>query len=289
LVNSEGRAQRFFQALDPGNEIQASWRWLRDGAEAAEIRDKAQWKNLDELTSAISEEIEIFKTLPQIAPQRNAIGKIAREPHRYSGRTAMLANVNVHEPKPPEDSDSALAFSMESGPVSPPPSLLPFFWAPGWNSIQAVNKFQTEVGGPLRGGDPGLRLIEPSPEAIWQYCTEIPSAFRPRPTEWLLVGIYHLFGSEELSRHAHGIAQLLSQPYLALNPIEASLLGIAAGDKVTVTVADSQFELEAVLRVDLPRGIAGLPLGLSPIVGISLPAFCRLSPSNAELSARRAS
>ena len=36
----------------------------------------------------------------------------------------------------------------------------PLFWAPGWNSIQAVNKFQEEIAGPLRGGDPGVRLLE---------------------------------------------------------------------------------------------------------------------------------
>ena len=28
-------------------------------------------------------------------------------------------------------------------------------WAPGWNSVQAITKFQEEIGGPLRGGDPG--------------------------------------------------------------------------------------------------------------------------------------
>ena len=110
-----------------------------------------------------------LRRFQQVAPSRKAVGKIAREPNRYSGRTAMLANISVHEPKPPDDPDSALAFSMESGPESAPPSLIPFFWAPGWNSIQAINKFQSEVGGPLRGGDPGIRLIEPSQEPGWQY------------------------------------------------------------------------------------------------------------------------
>ena len=30
LVNSEGRAQRFYQVFVPADEIQESWRWLRD-------------------------------------------------------------------------------------------------------------------------------------------------------------------------------------------------------------------------------------------------------------------
>ena len=54
----------------------------------------------------------------------------------------MLANISVHEPKPPEDPDSPLSFSMEGYPDEPPAALIPFFWSPGWNSIQAVNKFQ---------------------------------------------------------------------------------------------------------------------------------------------------
>jgi len=45
---------------------------------------------------------------------------------------------------------------MEGYPAQPPSSLTPFFWAPGWNSIQSVNKFQSEINGPLRGGDPGV-------------------------------------------------------------------------------------------------------------------------------------
>ncbi|MFT8139943.1 hypothetical protein ACMYM0_23555, partial [Salmonella enterica subsp. enterica serovar Enteritidis] len=82
-------------------------------------------------------------------------------PHRYSGRTAMRANISVHEPRQPQDIDTPFAFSME-GNNSPlaDRQQIPFAWAPGWNSPQAWNKFQAEVGGKLRFGDPGVRLIE---------------------------------------------------------------------------------------------------------------------------------
>ncbi len=110
-------------------------------------------------------DLPAFADVPAIAPPADfrMVGqKIPRQPHRYSGRTAMTANVDVHEPQPPDDPDSPLAFSMEGYDGQPPPALLPAFWAPGWNSVQALNKFQIEVGGPLRGGDPGRRLIEPA-------------------------------------------------------------------------------------------------------------------------------
>ena len=46
--------------------------------------------------------------MPLLAPIENAaprkeFGKVAREPGRYSGRTSILANISIHEPKPPSD------------------------------------------------------------------------------------------------------------------------------------------------------------------------------------------
>ncbi len=288
LVNNEGRAQRFFQVLVPDTDVQESWRWLREGSLAAGFKAEAQWQSFDDLTTAMAAKMTVFAVIPQVAPSRKAVGKIAREPNRYSGRTAMLANISVHEPKPPDDPDSALAFSMESGPESAPPSLIPFFWAPGWNSVQAVNKFQSEVGGPLRGGDPGIRLIEPPSAQSWQYYSTVPEAFRPQLDGWLLVPIFHIFGSEELSRHAQGISQLVPRPYLALHPVEASLLGVKAGEQINVSVEGSQFELEVMLRADLPRGVAGLAAGLPPVEGITLPAIGRLAAAKTAPSARGA-
>ncbi len=288
LVNSEGRAQRFFQALDPSTDVQSSWRWLHEATVAAGLKSEAQWEDLDDLTTMMAAEIGPLINLSKVAPPRSAVGKVAREPNRYSGRTAMLANISVHEPKPPNDPDSALAFSMESGPKVVPSSLNPFFWAPGWNSVQAVNKFQSEIGGPLRGGDPGVRLIEPSAESGWQYFSAIPPAFKGRSHEWLLVPLFHIFGSEELSRHAQSIAQLLPHPYLALNPVEASSIGVKGGEQIKVIIEDSQFEVEVMLRPDLPRGLAGLPVGVPPFEGIQLPIFCKLVSVGAELSTKGA-
>jgi NADH-quinone oxidoreductase subunit G len=272
LVNNEGRAQRFFQVLDPSSEVLESWRWLSEGLEEAGFAAEKRWRNLDDLTTAMAQEMGVFASLPQVAPARDAIGKIAREPNRYSGRTAMLANISVHEPKPPSDPDSALAFSMEGGPDVPPPPLNPFFWAAGWNSIQATNKFQSEVGGPLRGGDPGIRLIEPSPRSDWRYVSRIPAAFEAQAGEWLIVPIFHIFGSEELSRRAPGIAQLAPSSYVALNPLEASRSGVSAGQQIKVSIGGALLDVEVVIRAELPCGVAGLPAGT-----MVLPTFCSLA------------
>lgn len=289
VVNNEGRAQRFFQVLDPSTDVQASWRWLHDASVAADLPESNRWQDLDEITTAIAAEIPALIALPTVAPSRNSVGKIAREPSRYSGRTAMLANISVHEPKPPDDPDSALAFSMESGPEAPPPPLIPFFWSPGWNSIQSVNKFQSDIGGALRGGDPGVRLIEPTRDSRSSYFSVIPEIVKIPEGQWLLVPVFHIFGSEELSRFAQGISQLIPSPYIAINNDDASLLGISAGEQIRMELDDAQFDVEVQIRPGLPHRVAGLPAGSPAFNGVSLPAFCKLVPVGAELSTRGAS
>ncbi|MBV9036499.1 MAG: molybdopterin-dependent oxidoreductase, partial [Acidobacteriaceae bacterium] len=266
LVNHEIRAQRFFQAFVPSGEVRASWRWLDSGH---------KWWILDDIVSAISKEIAALAPIEHAAPSRNGLGKVAREPSRYSGRTSMLANITVHEPKPPEDPDSALAFSMESGPQAPPPALIPFFWSPGWNSIQSVNKFQAEIGGHLRGGDPGVRLIEPGQQDGWSYFSRAPSAFQPGAGEWLILPRFHIFGSEELSRHSPAIAQLVPRVLIGLNAIDGALLGVKDGELIKITTGNSAYEMEVALQPDLPRGIAVVP------ADVSLPAHGKLEPLRA--------
>src|SRR5690606_40699523 len=70
------------------------------------------------------------------------------------------------ERKPPPDPDTPLAFSMEGYyGTRTPPALLPYSWAPGWNSNQqSVQKFKDETGR-ARGGAPGVRLFAPREEA----------------------------------------------------------------------------------------------------------------------------
>ncbi|MEW5744075.1 MAG: NADH-quinone oxidoreductase subunit NuoG [Nitrospirota bacterium] len=165
LVNLEGRAQRFYQVFVPDGIIQESWRWLRDIMAAAGRAEVREWKGLDAVIASLTEALPLFGPVRDIAPPagfRIAGMRIPRQSHRNSGRTAIVANETVFEPRPPGDPDSPLAFTMEGFPGMPPPALIPRFWAPGWNSPQAVIKFQSEVDGPLRGGDPGRRLIEPS-------------------------------------------------------------------------------------------------------------------------------
>jgi NADH-quinone oxidoreductase subunit G len=279
VVNNEGRAQRFYRVFVPSGEIRESWRWLQAMMTAAGYTEAGGWQDLDDIVAALVEALPVFNPILQAAPTaefRQAGAKIPRQAHRYSGRTAMRADINVHEPKPPEDNDSPLAFSMEGYDGRPPADLISRFWAPGWNSVQALNKFQSEIGGPLRGGDPGRRLIEPAPEAESAYFKEIPSS-RPADGEWTLVAVYHVFGSEELSTAAPGVAERSPSPYLALNAEDAAELRTAAGEEVEVRWNSGTHLLPVRLMPSLPRRVAGIPVGLPGWPGLNLPASGRIS------------
>ncbi len=280
FVNNEGRAQRFFQAYIPKDDIQESWRWLVDLMKSAGNAQAGSWNVLDDLVSAAAGAVPALAKITEAAPSskfRVINEKVPRAPHRYSGRTAMLANISVSEPKPPQDPDSALAFSMEGTPTQPPGALTPFFWAPGWNSIQSVNKFQSEINGALRGGDPGVRLIEPPQAGSGLYFSAPQKAFEARSDEWLLVPLYHVFGSEELSSQAPAVAQLAPKPYVAFSAADAERLQVQEGAQVEVNLAGTAQKLPVVVQPDLPRGIAGIPAGLVPVEGAGLPAWSRVS------------
>lgn len=278
LVNNEGRAQRYFQVFIPEGEICESWRWIGELMDVLDHEMSGQWQNLDDLLRVLGSQEPLFAPVIEIAPPedfRILDQKVPRQSHRYSGRTAMRANLNVSEPKPPSDPDAPLAFSMEGYKGKPPPSLIPRYWSPGWNSVQSLNKFQQEVGGPLIGGSPGRRLIGPAQDSGASYFREFPETSVSRKNESLAIPLYHIFGSEELSRLSTPIEERSPEPYLALNPALAEQLSVAEGEAVRIDLLDRSLRLPARLMASLPADMVGLPMGL-PGIPVGLPALCKI-------------
>jgi NADH-quinone oxidoreductase subunit G len=271
MVSMEGRAQRYFQLYqpdyyDPSSKIKESWRWLHAVHTSVDHRE-VSWTQFDEITQKCAEHIPALARIVEASPNasyRVKGLKIARAPRRYSGRTAMRANLSVHEPRASQDIDSALTFSME-GYVGPneDASFVPFAWAPGWNSPQAWTKFQDEVGGHLRSGDAGIRLIEANTQSSDQYFSNVPAAFTADPNSWQAVPLHHIFGSDELSARAGAAEMMLEQPYIGLSPADAQQLDVRDG--VLLKVHNTVFNLSLAVRIleKLPAGLVGLPAGLS--------------------------
>jgi NADH-quinone oxidoreductase subunit G len=265
-VNSEGRAQRRYQVFVPEGEPRPAWRTLRDliGEQAT------GWERMDDVLRALAEAEPALAGAAEAAPPatwRDRSGlPVAREPHRYSGRTAEHAHRTVFEPTPPEDRDSPFAFSMEGRQEEPPPALIPRYWDPGWNSPQALNRFRIETEGPHPAA-PGARLIEPGPggKALAIESEEAPLSGH----EMWVVPRAAIFGSEELSRRAEGIAELTPPAAVALHPEEAAARQIADGDLVQFDVEGERYVLAARLDTGVARGVAVVPAGYPETAGLT--------------------
>jgi NADH-quinone oxidoreductase subunit G len=238
------------------------------------------WQSLDDVLAAMAEDMPSLAGAVDAAPGAafRLLGqKVPRQSPRYSGRTAIHADVDVSEPKPPADPDAPLSFSMEGYEGQPPAALIPRFWAPGWNSIQALNKFQQEIAGPLRGGDAGRRLVEPAEDAAAHDLGPVPDPFQARDGQWLLVPIHHIFGSEELSMLSPGIASLAPEAYVTLNADDAQEIGVESGESVYLETGDTRQRLAVRILPGLPRGLAGVPAGLPGLPLIPTPAWATIS------------
>jgi len=267
-INHEGRAQRFFQVYDPAYYDHSivmleSWRWLHSLHSALESRH-IDWTQLDHVIDAVVAKLPQLRGIKEAAPDasfRIRGQKLARSPIRSSGRTAARANISVHEPRQPQDKDTMFAFSMEgNNQPSAPRSQIPFAWAPGWNSPQAWNKFQAEVGGKLRNGDPGVRLFDAG-DASLPWFTQVPTAF-VGGEQWRVAPYYQLFGSEEMTQRSPVFQKRMPQPMLVISQQDAAKLGVNEGAAVEFSCSGETLRLPVRFSSALQPGQIGLPLGM---------------------------
>ena len=280
FVNYETRAQRFYQVFEPTDEVAPSWRWL--SAMAGPMgREGLAWSHVDEVTAASA--TGVFTPLANVAPDSafrttSAATRIPRQPHRYSGRTAMRADVSVHEPKAAVDDETPFAYSMEGQNTGTQPgALVPYVWTPGWNSNQSVFKFQQEVGGALAGGDPGVRLIadgpvsrEPEP-----FTLRARAEHAPVGATLVVARLSSVFGGDELSAASVPVLERTPAPYVAMNPADAKRLGVEAGGGVRI----DELGMSVEVRVDaeIAQGVAGIVQGV-PGAGVLTAERVSLAP-----------
>ena len=282
VVNNEGRAQRFYQVHVPKNDIQAGWKWLQELLPDDAAERKLNLDGIIEKLAAAFPELEQIKSAAPSADYRKGTQKIPRETHRFSGRTAKDAHIDVNEPKPPEDPDSPLSYSMEGYHGVPPGPVTPFYWSPGWNSAQAINKYQIEVGGEPHRGNPGVRIFGEDETNKPEYFKTIPELFTPEKGKWTVLPVYHIFGSEELSAQSPAVKERVPETYIALNKTDAANAGIKEGDKVEFTVQEKTKVFPAKILPGLAEGTAGLPKNLDETAGIGFPFQTTLKKVNHE-------
>ena len=236
IVSYEGRAQRFFKVYDsdyhdPQSCIEESWRWLH--ALRGLIADDAyDLSTLDRVIAELAAAEPALAGITQAAPRADFRAHhmaVAREPSRYSGRTAMRAPLSVHEPKQPQDSDSALAFSMEGYHGRDiPAALLPFAWRPGWNSPQAEHHHapRKDKG---EGVEKGVRL-DSAPPAV----AAAVMAF-PQVKSYSVVPVYDLFATAPWRDKLPLFDERDRPARILMTPKTAAAMAVVEGEALSVT------------------------------------------------------
>src|SRR6185312_6954899 len=138
------------------------------------------------------------------------------------------------------------------------------------------------VGGPMRGGDAGVRLLttaeggagRPAPR---EYSADIPAPFSRKQGMWLLVARPRVFGSEELSALSPAVAERIDCPTVAVNPEDAAALAATDGTLIEVTVNGTRLTLPLELRPALPSGVAAVAIASPRIAALALPAWVTLA------------
>jgi NADH-quinone oxidoreductase subunit G len=276
IVNNEGRAQRYYRVLPQENSVTESWRQLKDLNGFSGKSKASLWLNFDHVVSDMTSSIPALSGIKGHMPDadfRMLNEKIKRQTIRFSGRTAMNANIAVSEPKPPEDPDSPLAFSMEGANEVPPSSLVPYYWLPGWNSAQSMNFYLDELNGSLKGGDPGVRLIETKKNFTVSFFEANTGPFRPKTGQFMVVPVYAIFGSEELSAQSPSVAERIPTQFLMMNSLDAQEIGLKENEIGKIDISNTT--LQVIVKTDdsLTHGIAGLSSNLPGAPFVDLPEW----------------
>lgn len=266
LVNYERRAQRFYQVFVSKDDIQPAWRWLVACAKALGTNDMG-WTHVDDVLQDLARQPG-FADITKVAPTgdyRSTTGqRVPRESHRYSGRTAMNADTMLHEPKTPVDDETPFSYSMEGSMegsnADQPSTLIPYVWSPGWNSNQSVFKFQQEIGGELKGGEPGVHLAGQTQGGVLPTPAKQPHGnIADANSAFTLIPAPALFGGEELSAYSPAIEQRMPTPFVVVHPEDAARLGVAAGDGILCGKHSLEVRTHAAMAFNTAAVPAGLP------------------------------
>ena len=280
-VNHEGRAQRYFSALPARGDVRPAWRWLRELLVRLGSREARSWNTPGDVLAALETELPRFRGARDAAPAaswRRDGRKVARQPLRWSGRTAKDADRTVVEPEPPPDADSPLAFSLEGlQPAESPDELRARTWWPGWNSGNGLHKFgeELEALGPAR--PTGVRLLDAGTAGRRLQPVTAPARFAPQGGDVTLVALHFIYGSEPLSMYTPGIAGRAPAPFVGLNDEDAGRLGLHEGDWLDLWLPWLDARVRYAPAPSLVTGTAGVPHGLPGLPFISLPARARLT------------
>ncbi len=263
IINNEGRAQRYYRVLPRNGSVNDSWKTISEMINMTDRNEFIKWNNFDDIVTSLTESYPLFvkvKEEIQDSGFRFFNEKIARQTLKFSGRTAINADISVSEPKPPQDDDSPLAFSMEGYMGLGSSFPVPYYWSPGWNSVQAMNKYLNEPEVSVKEANPGVFLFGDKSGSGLDFFKEIPAPFKAQKENLLIVPVCLIFGSDELSSASGSISKLIPEPFILINERERKRLDLTLDNPGKITVNKININVEIKSDNTIPDGVAGLSL-----------------------------
>ena len=294
LINSNGLAQRHYAVYEGSGWIQSSWRWLANATAAAAaraggsekigaLRPLAEWQHVTQVSAALATQYEHLRPLAELGPDWDqAIDgqKTARQTHRYSGRTALDAEVAVAETAPIPDEDAPMTFSMEGIHFASESPLQANNWAPGWNSNQSIHRYQPKPGAKRLGRSSGQYIARTQHRFVAD--SNLSEAMLHTETTphnhtggFRLVPLYRMFGSGELSNAAATIASVVDQAFALVHPQDLDALNLREGQTVQIRLEGDIWHFQARCATTIARGCIGISCGFD---GTAPPPIDYLAP-----------
>jgi NADH-quinone oxidoreductase subunit G len=146
--------------------------------------------------------------------------------------------------------------------------------------VQALYSYLDEPNGSMKGGDPGIRLIEPAENSSVDYFKESKQTTGKSESDWQIVPVYQIFGSEELSAMGQAISKRMKEPFVWLNPEDAKAIGVKDDDTVQLEIDENKLKIKVKIENSLHKGLAGLAKNLPGMPFVELPGFGRFEKIN---------
>ncbi|WDI78359.1 NADH-quinone oxidoreductase subunit NuoG [Candidatus Purcelliella pentastirinorum] len=264
VINYEGRNQRFFKLFEPkfydsNNIMKESWKWIK---KLKNISNKKNNLKTDDIINECYKKTIQLKYIKNAAPSslfKIHGQKLARAPQRYSGRTALQTNLNIHEKSQPKDKDTMFNFSMEGYYKLNIKNLqTPFIWSPGWNSNQALYKI---IKKPLKNKKKPKNYLYFLKTKNINWFNKIPERDTKIKNKLKIYPYYKIWGSEELTKYFTKINKYINKTYIIFNIYDANKLKLNNGDLVELNYHDIYSNLIVKLSTYIKKGYIGLPLG----------------------------
>jgi NADH-quinone oxidoreductase subunit G len=260
LISSEGRLQRYFSVFRNPDNIESSFHLI-----ASCMGSKARFDTIDDVAPLIACDLNISKESFDELYHANlkVLGKgIARQTPQASGRTALNANITMHEQKPPTDPDSPLVYSMEGARKKIPLPLISSYSEPGWNSLQAEFKKDLGIFHPSKGRPGGVRLFDKSANGVpLPHLSAVTPPSESSFPKVLIIPGYHIFASMERAKFSKPLASRIPLIEAQISKVDAEQHKLPINCNIIIETAFGKYAMRARCS-DLPPGMVVLPFGL---------------------------